>query len=106
MSKYVVKIIVHYKEHTSKCINDRIYVILDKYSNTCLKWSLSKRPQIGFEDKLWLNAGQKYCTMLRGQHSALLSTFIKLSIVIKVFILSIFEWPFYTAFTIYLVTTD
>ena len=30
--------------------------------------------------------------------SAIPSTFIKLSFVIKIFILSIFEWPFYTRF--------
>ena len=30
-----------------------------------------------------------------------LSSFIKLSIVIKIFVLSIFEWPFYTDFTVY-----
>ena len=33
-------------------------------------------------------------------HSALLSTFIKLSFVIKIFVLSMFEWPFYTGFTL------
>ena len=32
-------------------------------------------------------------------HSAIFSTFIKLPIVIKIFALSIFEWPFYTCFT-------
>ena len=30
----------------------------------------------------------------------MLSTFIKLPFVIKIFVLSIFEWPFYTGFTI------
>ena len=30
----------------------------------------------------------------------MLSTFIKLPFVIKIFILSIFEWPFYTGFTV------
>ena len=39
--------------------------------------------------------------MLQGEHSAILSTFIKLPFVIKIFILSIFEWPFYTGFTVY-----
>ena len=34
-------------------------------------------------------------------HSAILSTFIKLTIVIKIFVLSIFEWPFYTGFTFF-----
>ena len=32
-------------------------------------------------------------------HSAILSTFIKLPFDIKIFVLSIFEWPFYTDFT-------
>ena len=35
-----------------------------------------------------------------GEHSAILSTFIKLPFVIKIFVLSIFEWPFYTGFTV------
>ena len=39
--------------------------------------------------------------MLQGEHSATLSTFIKLPFVIKIFVLSIFEWPFYTGFTTY-----
>ena len=30
------------------------------------------------------------------QNSAILLTFIKLPFVIKIFVLSIFEWPFYT----------
>ena len=59
-----------------------------------------KKTKIGFQDQLSLNAGQKYCRMLQGEHSAILSTFIKLPVVIKVFVLSIFEWPFYTGFTV------
>ena len=31
--------------------------------------------------------------MLQGEHSAILSTFIRLPFVIKIFVLSIFEWP-------------
>ena len=38
--------------------------------------------------------------MLQGKHSAILSTFIKLPFVIKIFVLSIFEWPLKTGFTI------
>ena len=71
-----------------------------QYSKTCVKRSLSKRPQIGFPDQLSLNAGQKYCRMLQGEHSAVLSTYIKLPLVIKMFVLSIFEWLFYTGFTV------
>ena len=43
------------------------------------------------------NAGQKFCRML-------LSTFIKLPSVFKIFDLSIFEWHFYTGFTVIHVT--
>ena len=46
------------------------------------------------------NAGQKYCRMLQGEHSVILSTFIKLPFVIKIFVLSIFEWPLETGFTV------
>ena len=38
--------------------------------------------------------------MPQGEHSAILSTFIKLPIVINIFVLSFFEWPFYTGFTV------
>ena len=69
--------------------------------STFVKRPLSKRPKNGFQDQLLLNAGQKYCRMLQGEHSAILSTFIKLPFVIKIFVLSIFEWAFYTGFTVY-----
>ena len=57
-----------------------------------------KKTKIGFQDQLSLNAGQKNCRM----YSAILSTFIKLQFVIKIFVLSSFDWPFYTGFTIHL----
>ena len=40
--------------------------------------------------------------MLHGEHSAILSNFIKLPFVIKIFVLSIFEWLFFTGFTVLL----
>ena len=60
------------------------------HSKTCVKRPLSKRPKIGFQDHLSLNAGQKYCRMFPLEHSAILTTFIKLPFVIKIFVLSIF----------------
>ena len=39
--------------------------------------------------------------MLQREHSALLLIFIKLPFVIKIIVLSIFEWPFYTGFTVF-----
>ena len=60
----------------------------------------SKRPKMGFQDQLSLNVGQKYCRMLALEHSAILLTFIKLPfVIIKIFVLSIFEWPLKTGFT-------
>ena len=70
----------------------------------CSKNSNSKRrPIIGYHDRLLLNAGQKYCRMLQ-EHSAILSTFIKLLFVFKTFVLSIFEWPLKTGFTVDILT--
>ena len=37
----------------------------------------------------------------KGKHSAILSTFIKLPFVIKISVLSVFEWLFYTGFTVF-----
>ena len=62
--------------------------------------NLTKRQKIVFQDQISLNAGQKYCRMLQGEHSAKLLTAIKLLCVIKIFVLSIFEWPFYKGFTV------
>ena len=57
-------------------------------SKTCVKRRLLKRLNIGFQDQ--------------GEHSAILSTFIKLQFVIKIFVLSVFEWPFYTGLLYFL----
>ena len=70
------------------------------YSKTSLKGPLKKKTKNGFQDRLSLNAGQKYCRMLQREHSAILPTFIKLPFVIKIFVLSIFEWPLKTGFNV------
>ena len=64
--------------------------------------AILKKTEIGFQDQLLLNAGHKYCRMLQGEHSAILSTFIKLPFVSKTLVLSILEWSFYTGFTVLL----
>ena len=63
-----------------------------------------RRQKIGFQDQLLLNAGQKYYRMLPLQnapweYSVILLTFIKLSLVFKILVPSIFEWPLKTGFT-------
>ena len=60
------------------------------YSKPCLKRPLKKNQKLIFKTN--------YCLIqvkftAEGEHSAILSTFIKLLFVVKLFILSIFEWP-------------
>ena len=38
--------------------------------------------------------------MLHWEHSAILSTFVQLPFAIKIFVVSIFEWPLKTGFTV------
>ena len=73
---------------------------MQKYSKTCLKGPLKHTPKIGLQYQLLLNGGQKYCRMLQGEHSTILSTFIKLLFVLKTFVLSIFVWLFKTGLTV------
>ena len=75
---------------------------LKSYSKICLKRQLKKKTKIGFQDRLSLNAGQKYCRMLHGERSAILSTFIKLPFVMKTFFLSILSGRFRQVFTVLL----
>ena len=49
---------------------------------------------LGFQDLLSLNADLKHCRMLQGEHSAIRLTFIKLPLVIKIFVLSFFSGRF------------
>ena len=80
-------------------VSDIAILLLNTVKLTC-KMATLKKTKRNFQDQLSLNAGQKYCRMLEGEHSAILSTFIELLFVIKIFVLSIFEWPFYTGFTV------
>ena len=71
------------------------------YSKACLKRSLIKNKENGFQLHLSLNAGQKYCKMLQWEHSAILPTFIKLPFFIKTFVFFLFfKWPLKTGFTV------
>ena len=77
----------------SQVIRKLVYGIIN-YSKTCVKRPLSKGPKFDFQDKLSLNAGQKHCRMVLGEHSAILTTFINLPLVIQIYVLSVFVWPF------------
>ena len=53
------------------------------------------------QDQLSLNASQKHCRMLQGEHSAILLTFIKLCFVIKIFVLFLFLSGHFTQVLLY-----
>ena len=91
-------------------LSDKYQAVVTEAFNSTVKPVLSghskRRPKIDFQDQLSFNAGQKYCRMLQGEHSAILSTFIKLPVVIKIFVLSIFEWSLKTGLTVLQIYTD
>ena len=77
-------------------------------SKTCIKRPLSKRPKLVIKTNDRLMQVRSIAERFKGEcskweHSAILSTFIKLPFFIKIFVvkLSIFEWPFYTGFIVY-----
>ena len=70
-------------------------------SKTCVKQLLSKRPKIGFQDQLSLNAGQKYCRMLQGEQHTQQYFRPSLSYNFSLrFFFVYFEWQFYAGFTV------
>ena len=75
--------------------------MVDHAVKPVLRGHSKRTPKFGFKYQLPHNVGQKYCRMLHGEHSALLSTFIKLPFSIKTFVLSIFKWLLKTGFTVY-----
>ena len=86
-----------------------------KQKKTCVKWPLSKRPKIGFQYQFCLMQVKCIAECSKGSillyfrpslsyHLSLRSLFCLL-FVIKIFVLSIFEWPFYTGFTVHVYLT-
>ena len=75
-------------------------VVMEATVKPALSSHLKRKPKIGFQDRLSLNAAQKYCRMLPLEHSAILLSCIKLPIIIKIVVLSIYEWLLKTGFTV------
>ena len=73
------------------CYNEVCFKGTAQYRKPCLKRPIRKKTKNGFQERISLNACQKYCRMLQREHSAILSTFMKLPFVTKIFVLSIFE---------------
>ena len=71
------------------------------YSKTCLKRPLKKKTKIGFQDRLSFNADKKYCRTLQESILQYFGPSLSLPFVIKIFVLSIFEWPLKAGFSFF-----
>ena len=93
-------IFLQQKFNVPNCLaaNIRCLLELSFYSKTFLKRPLSKRPKLVFKTNYHL---MHVIIFAECSPSAILSTFIKLPFVIKIFLLSIFEWPLQTGFTVH-----
>ena len=70
------------------------------FNKACLKWPLKITPKLGFQNRLSLSAGRKYCRVLPLEHSAILLTCTKLPFSIKTLVMFIFKWPLKTGLTV------
>ena len=70
------------------------------YSKTCvIQTTFKKTKKCFFKTDYRL---MQVKSIAEREHSVILSTFIiELPVVIKIFVLSIFKWKFYTGFTVY-----
>ena len=73
--------------------NPLVYKRLLEIISSLLRPFFSLKVDIPLKCENMLNAGQKYCRMLQGEHSAILLICINLPFVFKTFVLFIFEWP-------------
>ena len=69
------------------------------YNKTCLKRPLKKKAKHWFSRQIIAKCRSKVLQNAPREHSAILLSFIKLPFVVKIFVLSVFEWPFKTGFT-------
>ena len=96
---------LHFKNSTLQVLcseSGEINICKLVYSKTCVKGPLSKWPKMVFKTNNHLMKVKRIAECSPFEHSAILLTFIKLPFVIKIFVLSIFEWLFYTGFTVQL----
>ena len=83
-------------------VHTKLYFVC-KYSKTCLKRPLKNRQNKCLKDRLSLNEGQKYGAFSNTlEHSAILLTCIRRSLVLKTNFSLLFEWLLKTGFTVFL----
>ena len=73
---------------------------ITRYSKTCLKPPVKNKTKIVFNTNYRFMQFKSIAECSKVEHSAILSTFIQLPFVIEIFVLSTFEWPFKTGFTV------
>ena len=71
-------------------ISNKFVIVM--YSKSRVQRLLSKRPKLVSKTYYRLMLVKSIARMLQGEHSTMLSTFIKLPFVVKIFVSSIFEW--------------
>ena len=71
-----------------------------QYRKICVKQPLSKKKKWVFKADYCLMQVKSIAECSKMEHSSILLTFIKLPFVIKIFVLSIFEWLLKTGFTV------
>ena len=77
-----------------------------QYSKTCLKQPLKRRPKIGFQDRLSLNAGQKFCRMLQESILQYFRPALSYNRTLRHLFFPIFEWPLTSGLTVYFFLLD
>ena len=66
-----------------------------EYSKTCVKRPLTKRQKTCIQDRLSLNAGQKFAECSKGSILQFVRPSLSCYLSLRSF-LSIYEWPFYS----------
>ena len=72
-----------------------------EYSETCLKWPLKKETKTGFQDQLWVNAGQSIAECSKRKLLQYFRPSLTYHFVIKIFVLSILKCPLKTGPTVF-----
>ena len=72
------------------------------YSKTYLERPLKRRPKIGFQDQLLLMQVKSIAECSKGSILQYFLPSLKLPFIFKTFVLSFFEWPLKTGFTVLL----
>ena len=101
-SYFSKKIYLLYKRHVQRKLVKQ-YKHLIRYRKTCVKRPLSRRPQIGFQDQLMLNAGQSIAECSEGSILQYFRPSLSYHLSLRYFFF-IFEWPFYTGITVFILT--